>query len=198
MGDVMADPVHGTHERDGVEPVVDTASPHDHRICLSDGRKVPAEHGAGGERGVGGKAESHDVDEAAQRRIVVVRRRIDATDVRERAEPEVPLPLTGTEEEVAPGEIFVDDRHLMGHGLFVLLLATSAALEVLEMRGDVHVDDDGNGGVRHLGVSAYHARGGEHDVGLLDQRGHVPRRRRRPSTPARCRGGETLPPCWRG
>ena len=139
----------------------------------TDGGEVPAQHRARRPRRVGGEAEGHDVDETAQGRVVVVRRRIDAAGVGERAEPEVALSLTGTQEEVTPAEVLVDDRHLMGDGLFVVLVVAPTSFEVLEMRGDVHVDDERNGAGRDLGMTTHHAGRCEHHVGLLHQRGQA-------------------------
>jgi hypothetical protein len=136
-----------------------------------------AQDGPGGDGRLGVETEGDDVDEAPQRRIVVVGRRVDAPGVGERAQPEVPLSLAGTHEEVTAGEVFVDDRDLVRDGAFVFVVVTVSAFEVLQMGGDVHVDDEGSRSRRHLGMATHHARGCEHDVGPRHQRPHVVRGR---------------------
>ena len=130
----------------GIEPVVDSAAPDDDLVVESDAGCHPADGGPGLDRVRAGDAERGHGDQGIELAVAGVGERVDAPEASQLTEPEVALPVTGTEEEITDEQLVVQRVRRVVHLLVPQFQDLAAALlQLLEVEGIVNVDDD------HLG-----------------------------------------------
>ncbi len=113
----MPEPIYGADQRDRVEPVVDATSPEDDAAALVH----VIEHAPDArpyERGRVVRCPERDhIDEPTHRVVGAIGRRIDSTEARQLAKPEIALFLTRADEEVAAQQLLVQDCDSSMHGV---------------------------------------------------------------------------------
>ena len=99
-----------------------------------------------------------------KRLVAVIGQRVDAAEGGQLPEPEVPLLLAGAQEEVAAGDLLVEDGHGAGDDLdaHVVLVDLASQLELLEVERVVQIDDQHLVALRQPGL-AVHDEALEHD-----------------------------------
>src|ERR1019366_6731618 len=138
----QADLVDGPDERRRVEPVIEPASP-DHDVVVGpDARHDSAQGGSCPDRRVVGKAEGYDVEETAERGVVPVGAGIDPSQGGQKPQPQVSLLVTGADEEVPTGQLFLEGTNRVGDVDRALrLLVVTGEHERLEMERVIEVED---------------------------------------------------------
>ena len=174
LGHLLGDHRHGADQGQGVEPVVDPATPQDHLVVLADAVDDPPQAVLLLDGRLLRQPEGRHVDESAERGVLVVARGVDPTLTGELAEPEVALLLRGADEVVAASDLVVEgfDRHVgdlppLGHRPVALLL------EGLQMEGVIDVGDDHRVAVGCPVVDRQEDALEDDDVGSLDELARV-------------------------
>ena len=172
-GDGPTEPVDGVHQREWIEPVVHPASPDHDRVRSLDDREGVPYSGPDPDRWLGGKSERDDVDQLPQTGVAVVCGRADPAERGQGSDPEIALALARTQHEVRGQQIGVCGCHLMRDRGRVLRGSHGATrLQILQVGGDVEVDDEWLAGPGDLLVPGCHARSGDHDVSPTGQTAH--------------------------
>ena len=167
----MTQAVNRLQQRDRVEPVVHSPTPEDHLVvraypgqCAPQPMAVPA-------RWFAGQPVGHDRNELLEEGVGLVVVRVDPPQGRQGPEPEVPLALAGTGEEVAAAQGDIDDPGLAGHGHVVRLGVAAPHLEVLKVGGVVNVHCHRLVRLLQLLGHVHQRAGGEANIGAVDQLG---------------------------
>ncbi len=132
----------GTNECERIEPVVNTASPQHDLVIGSNARNHALDRRRGPDRQFVVDAERCHPDQRAQRRIAVVRQWVGAAQCSEVTQPEVPLLLAGTHEEVPTRQLLVEDGNNAGNDSNPNMgFGASAVFELLEVEGIVDINN---------------------------------------------------------
>ena len=94
------DRLHGSHRREGIEPVPQAPAPHDDPIVRPDARHPALEYRPGRPRGLGRQPKGHDIDQVPQGHVALVSDGVDPALGEHGAQPQIALALAGAQNQV--------------------------------------------------------------------------------------------------